>query len=93
MGNNLNIMEENIFINELSPNFTKAEAKIEIEYITCSGSAFALCQNGDQVFLNKRLVNKMELQVGDIYNALLLKNYEDKVDTTPWRAVRVLMAA
>ena len=93
MKNNVKLMEENIFINKLSPKLTKAEAKIEIEYITCSGSAFAFCQNGDQVFLNKRLVNKMELQAGDVCNALLLKNYEDKVNTTPWRAVRVLMAA
>ena len=93
MENNLKIMKENIFINEVSPKITKAEAKIEIEYITCFGSAFALCQNGDQVFLNKRLVNKMELKTDDVCNALLLKNYEDKVDTTPWRAVRVLMAA
>ena len=36
---------------------------------------------------------KMDLSEGDICRAFLLKNYEDKIDMTPWRAVRVLMAA
>lgn len=80
-------------INEHSPKLTKAEGNIEIDYITYSGSAFGICENGDQVFLNKRMVDKMDLQEGDQCNALLLKNYEDKIDTTPWRAVRVMMAA
>ena len=66
---------------------------IEIDVLTYSGSAFAVCENGDQVFLNQRLVEKMELQEGDVCNAVLLKNYDDKVHMTPWRAVRVLMAA
>ena len=80
-------------MNVLNPELTKTEADIEIDYITHSGSAFAVCKNGDQVFLNKRLVEKMDLHEGDLCSALLLKNYEDKIDTTPWRAVRVLMAA
>ena len=72
---------------------SKLEKRIKVEYITYSGSAFGLCENGDQVFLNKRIVDKMDLQEGDQCSALLLKNYEDKFDTTPWRAVRVMMAA
>ena len=78
---------------DISPVLKKAEEFIKIDYITQSGSAFAVCKNGDQVFLNKRLVNKMDLSEGDICRAFLLKNYEDKIDMTPWRAVRVLMAA
>ena len=78
---------------EISPGSTKTKADIEIDYITYSGSAFAVCKNGDQVFLNKRLVEKMDLHEGDLCSALLLKNYEDKIYTTPWRAVRVLMAS
>ena len=46
---------------EISPRSIKTEAYIEIDYITYSGSAFAVCKNGDQVFLNKRLVEKMDL--------------------------------
>ena len=30
---------------------TTEEANIEIDFLTYSGSAFALCANGDQVFL------------------------------------------
>ena len=80
-------------MNLLSPELIKTEADIEIDYITYSGSAFAVCKNGDQVFLNKRLVEKMNLHEGDLCSALILKNYEDKIDTIPWRAVQVLMAA
>ena len=68
---------------------TTEEANIEIDFLTYSGSAFALCDNGDQVFLNSRIVDKMQLQEGDICKALLLENFEDKKAITPWRAVRV----
>ena len=80
-------------INAMTPKSGKAEANIEIDYITYSGSAFAICENGDQVFLNARIIKKMKLEEGDICSALLLKNYEDKSEVTPWRAVRVSAAA
>ena len=82
-----------MIVTDISPVLSKTEEFIEIDYITQSGSAFAVCKNGDQVFLNKRLVKKMDLNEGDICKAFLLKNYDDKIDMTPWRAVRVLMAA
>lgn len=80
-------------INAMTPKSSKAEANIEIDFITYSGSAFGICENGDQVFLNARIINKMELNEGDVCHALLLENYEDKIDVTPWRAVRVSAAA
>lgn len=67
----------------------REEAVIEVDYITYSGSAFAFCQNGDQVFLNARIVEKMDLYEGDKCSALLIENFEDKRAVTPWRAVRV----
>ena len=67
----------------------REEAVIEVDYITYSGSAFAFCQNGDQVFLNARIVEKMDLYEGDKCFALLIENFEDKRAVTPWRAVRV----
>lgn len=72
-----------------TPKRTINEGTIFIDCITYSGSAFAICENGDQVFLNSRIVSKMNLDEGDECHALLRENYEDKVDTTPWRAVRV----
>ena len=71
---------------------TKEEANIKIDFLTYSGSAFGLCDNGDQVFINSRIVDKMQLQEGDICKALLLENFEDKKAITPWRAVRVSSA-
>lgn len=70
-------------------NPKKAESNIQIDYVTSSGSAFALCNNGDWVFLHARLVDKMDLDEGDMCQAVLLENYSDKKDFTPWRAVRV----
>ena len=72
---------------------SKLEKRIKVEYITYSGSAFAICENGDQVFLHPRLVEKMKLNEDDIRSALLIENYEDKIDVTPWRAVRVSATA
>ena len=77
-------------ITETTPrSSTTEEANIEIDFITHSGSAFGICANGDQVFLNARIMNRMELQEGDICKALLLENFDDKKTVTPWRVVRV----
>ncbi len=84
------IKKEIMMITEMTPRASLTEeAKIEIDIVTESGSAFGLCDNGDQVFLNSRIVDRMELQEGDICRALLLENFEDKRAITPWRAVRV----
>jgi hypothetical protein len=80
---------EDMMFDYTAPRLTKAEGKILIEYVTYSGSAFATCENGDQVFLSARLVDKMDLFDGDQCCALLIENFEDKRDVTPWRAVRV----
>ena len=62
--------------------------QIMVEYITETGSGFAVT-DGEQVFMNKRLVDTMDVQPGDIYDAFLLPNYPDKRDAIPWRAMRV----
>lgn len=63
--------------------------QIMVEYITETGSGFAVTPDGEQVFMNKRLVDTMDVQPGDIYDAFLLPNYPDKRDSIPWRAMRV----
>ena len=80
---------ETLMITDSTPRYGKAEASIEIDCITYAGSAFAYCNNGDQVFVNARIVEKMELYEGDKCSALLIQNFEDKRAVTPWRAVRV----
>lgn len=63
--------------------------QVLVEYLTDTGSGFAITPQGEQVFMNKRLVDAMNVQVGDIYDAFLLPNYPDKRAQIPWRAMRV----
>ena len=63
--------------------------QIMVEYITETGSGFAVNPEGEQVFMNKRLVDAVDVQPGDTYEAFLLPNYPDKRDQIPWRAMRV----
>jgi len=63
--------------------------QILVEYLTDTGSAFAVTPHGEQVFLNRRLVEKMNLEGGEVLDAFLLPNYPDKRETIPWRAMRV----
>jgi hypothetical protein len=52
--------------------------QIMVEYSTDTGSAFAVTPAGEQVFINARIVSRMELKEGRIYEAFLVPNYEDK---------------
>ena len=63
--------------------------QIMVEYITETGSGFAVNPEGEQVFMNKRLVDAVDVQPGDTYEAFLLPNYPDKREHIPWRAMRV----
>lgn len=66
--------------------------QILVEYLTDSGSAFAITEQGDQVFLSERLVTRMDVQPGDIFDAHVLLNYADKRDMIKYRAMRVKVA-
>jgi hypothetical protein len=68
---------------------TTRRQQIIVEYLTPTGSGFGVTPDGEQVFMNKRLVDAMNVQAGDIYDAFLLPNYPDKRDVIPWRAMRV----
>jgi len=63
--------------------------QIIVEYITPSGSGFAVNPQGEQVFMNARLVSAMKVEAGDTFDAFLLPNYPDKKEMIPWRAMRV----
>ena len=64
--------------------------QILVEYLTDTGSAFAVTEQGDQVFLSERLVKRMDVQPGDIFDAHVLLNYADKRDIIKYRAMRVV---
>ena len=66
--------------------------QILVEYLSETGSAFAVTEDGDQVFLNERLVKRMDVQPGDVFESHVLLNYADKRDMIKYRAMRVEVA-
>ena len=66
---------------------TKMEAVVEMK--SFSGSAFAVNSAGEQIFINARIMERMNLEEGGLVTAYVLPNYADKRQTIPWRAMRV----
>ena len=66
---------------------TRMEAVVEMN--TFSGSAFAVNSAGEQIFINARIMERMNLEEGGLVTAYVLPNYADKRQTIPWRAMRV----
>jgi hypothetical protein len=64
--------------------------QILVEYLIENGSGFAITEEGDQVYLSDRLVDKMNVQPGDVFDAYIMLNYADKRDAIKWRAMRVM---
>jgi hypothetical protein len=77
---------------EMNKSFETKAMNVMIEDVTVAGSAFGSNEDGDTVFFNARLVERMKLDFGDIVVAAAIPNYEDKRAETPWRAVRVSAA-
>lgn len=75
--------------NSMNQTFSTQQMPVMIEAISYAGSAFGVNSNGEQVFINARIVDKCGLQEGMEVVALVLPNYEDKRDHIPWRALRV----
>ena len=75
--------------NSMNQTFSTQQMPVMIEAISYAGSAFGVNSNGEQVFINARIVDKCGLQEGMEVVALVLPNYEDKRDNIPWRALRV----
>ena len=73
----------------MNRDFKTEEMGVLVEGKTYSGSAFGVNDEGEAVFFNSRLVNKMELEEGDEIVAHCIPNYIDKRDEIPWRCIRV----
>lgn len=69
--------------------FETVSMPVVIESLTYSGSAFGVNEDGEQVFINARIVDVCKLQEGMSATARVLPNYADKRDVIPWRAIRV----
>tara|TARA_R100000030_G_scaffold96723_1_gene85126 strand:- start:1034 stop:1441 length:408 start_codon:yes stop_codon:yes gene_type:complete len=63
--------------------------EVIIEETTYADSAFGVTEEGDGVFFNSRIVQKMGLKGGQTVQAYLVPNFPDKRDSIPWRAMRV----
>jgi hypothetical protein len=63
--------------------------EVIIEETTYSDSAFGVTEEGDGVFFNARIVQRMGLKGGQTVQAYLVPNFPDKRDSIPWRAMRV----
>jgi hypothetical protein len=63
--------------------------EVIIEETTYSDSAFGVTEEGDGVFFNARIVQRMGLKGGQTVQAYLVPTFPDKRDSIPWRAMRV----
>lgn len=63
--------------------------KVFVDAVIETGSAFGITDEGEQVFINQRIVSALNVQPGETYEAWVVPNYEDKRDVTQWRAVRI----
>ena len=72
----------------MKKSFETTLMKILVEEVSHTGSAFATTEEGEGVFLNRRMVDRLALEGEEILMAHCIPNYEDKRDHTPWRCVR-----
>ncbi len=60
---------------------------------TKGGSAFAICQNDEQVFISPKIVDATHIEVGDMLTAYCVDNHRDQEGverySVRWRAIRV----
>lgn len=75
--------------NFTNQGFETVQKPVHIDMLTYSGSAFGCTVDGEQVFINARIVDAMGLDEGVIVMGHLLPNFPDKRDQIPWRAMRV----
>ena len=66
------------------------KTKIVIAELTYAGSAFGSTQEGDRVYIKANLMDDADAYEGAICDALLIQNFEDKRDISPWRAIRLI---
>ena len=76
-------------MSDMNTTFDTIAMRVMIETITAMGSGFGINEKGETVFLNGRLVEKVGLDMGDIVEAHVIPNFEDKRQSIPWRAVKV----
>ena len=62
-----------------------------VSNITRGGSAFAVCEDGEQVFLSPKIVDIIGAEAGDLVKAYCIDNQRPEIDgdyAAKWRAIR-----
>ncbi len=73
----------------MTQGFNTIAMPVFVDGITESHSAFGANDAGEAVFFNTRIVQRMNLEEGQMVYAHCIPNYEDKRDQIPWRCIRV----
>ena len=60
-----------------------------VDTLTENGSGFATTETGEAIFINARIMQKMNLKEFDEIDAYVVPNYPDKQDRIKYRATRV----
>lgn len=65
--------------------------------LTRGGSSFAVCEDGEQVFINPKITEAMNIDVGDYLTAYCIDNFRperggEEQYAVKWRAIRVTVA-
>ena len=73
----------------MTQGFNTTAMPVIVDGITNSNSAFGATEEGEAVFFNTRIVQRMNLEEGQMVYAHCIPNYEDKRDQIPWRCIRI----
>jgi len=73
----------------MTQSFNTTAMPVVVDGITHSNSAFGANEEGEAVFFNTRIVERMNLEEGQTVYAHCIPNYEDKRDQIPWRCIRI----
>ena len=60
-----------------------------VDTLTENGSGFATTETGEAIFINARILQKMDLKQFDEIDVYVVQNYTDKQDQIKYRATRV----
>lgn len=75
--------------NSTNQGFETIQKPVHVDMLTYSGSAFGSTTDGEQVFINARIVETLGLSEGMVLTGFLLPNFPDKRDQIKWRAMRM----
>lgn len=77
--------------NFTNQGFETVQKPVHIDMLTYAGSAFGSTLEGEQVFINGRIVDALGLSEGMVAMGYLMPNFPDKRDQIPWRAMRMTL--